>query len=82
MLKINLLKVIVVGDWNMGLSKLDKSGGLFWKEINYRNVFVNFMKELNFIDIYCVIYLSIRIYIYEFKSLRFKLRIDFFFVLK
>ena len=37
MSKTNLSKVIIAGDWNTGLSKLDKSGGLPWKETNYRD---------------------------------------------
>ena len=60
MLKTNLLKVIIQGDWNPGLSKLDKSGGLPWKETNYRNALVNLMKELNLTDIYRAIHLSTR----------------------
>ena len=37
----------MAGDWNTGLSKLDKSGGLPWKETNNRNALVNLMRELN-----------------------------------
>ena len=32
MSKTNLSKVIIAGDWNTGLSKLNKSGGLPWKK--------------------------------------------------
>ena len=82
MSKTNLSKVIIAGDWNMGLSKLDKSEGLPWKETNYRNALVNLMKELNIADIYPTIHLSTRTYTYESKSLRLKPRIDFFLVSK
>ena len=82
MSKTNLSKVIIAGDWNTGLSKLDKSGGLPWKETNYRNALVNLMKELNLTDIYRAIHPSTRTYTYESKSLRLKSRIDFFLVSK
>ena len=82
MSKTNLSKVIIAGDWNTGLSKLDKSGGLPWKETNYRNALVNLMKELNLTDIYRTIHPSTRTYTYESKSLRLKSRIDFFLVSK
>ena len=65
-----------------GLSKLDKSGGLPWKETNYRNSLLNLMKELNLTDIYRAIHPSTRTYTYESKSLRLKSRIDFFLVSK
>ena len=72
----NLSRVIIAGDWNTGLTKFDKSGGLPWKETNYRNALLNLMKELNLIDIYRVIHPSTRTYTYESKSLRLKSRID------
>lgn len=46
-----------------------------------RNIFVDFMKELNFIDIYCDLYLKFKFFIYVLKLLNLKLRIDFFFIL-
>ena len=82
MSKTNLSKVIIAGDWNTGLSKWDKSGGLPWKETNYRNALVNLMKELNLTDIYRTIHPSTRTYTYESKSLRLKSRIDFFLLSK
>ena len=83
MLKTNLSKVIIAGEWNTGLSKLDKSGGLPWKETNYRNALVNLMKELNLGDkLYRAIHPSTRTYTYKSKSLRLKSRIDFFLVSK
>ena len=83
MSKTNLSKVIREGDWNTGLSKLDKSGGLPWKETSYRNVLVNrLMKELNLTAVYRVIHPSTRTYTYESKSLRLKSIIDFFLVSK
>ena len=78
MSKTNVAKVIIAGDWNKRLNKLDKSGGLPWNETNYRNALVNLMKELNLTDIYLAIYPSTRTYANESKSLRFKSTIDFF----
>ena len=80
--KTNLSKVIIACDWNTGLSKLDKSGGLPWKEPNYRNALVNLTKELNLTNIYCAIHSSTRTYTNQSKSLRLKSRIDFFLVSK
>ena len=82
MAKTNLSKVIIAGDWNKGLSKLDKSGGLPWKETSYRNALANLMKELNLTDVYRAIHPGTRTYTYESKSLRLKSRIDFFLVSK
>ena len=72
MSKTNLSKVIIAGDWNTGLSKLDKSGGLPWKETNYRNALLNLMQGLNLTDIYRAIHP--RTYTYESKSLRLKIK--------
>ena len=70
--KTNLSRVIIAGDWNTGLSKLDKSGGLPWKDTNYRNALSNLMKELNLTDIYRAIHPLTRTYTYKSKSLRLK----------
>ena len=35
--KTDTSRVIIVGDWNITLNKLDKHGGLTWKETTYRN---------------------------------------------
>ena len=80
--KTNISKVILAGDWNTGLSKLDKSGGLPWKEtyMYYRNALLNLMKDLNLADIYRTIHPNTRTYTYESKSLKLKSTIDFFLV--
>ena len=80
MSKTNLSKVIIAGDWNTGLSKLDKSRGLPWKETSYRNALVNVMKKLNLTDVYRAIHPSTKTSTYESKSLKLKSRIDFFLV--
>ena len=82
MSKTKLSKVIREGDWNTGLSKLDKSGGLPWKETSYRNVLVNLVKELNLTGVYRAIHPSTRTYTYESKSLSLKSRLDFFLLSK
>ena len=82
MSKTNLSTVIIAGDWNTGLSKLDKSGGLPWKETSYRNALLNLMKELNLTEVYRAIHPPTRTYTYESKCPRLKSRIDFFLVSK
>lgn len=74
------MKIIIVGDWNCFLFFRDKYGGFSWKEINYRNFIVDFMEELDLVDIYRKFYLNIKVFTYESKSLKFKFRIDYFFV--
>ena len=72
----------MAGDWNTGLNHLDKSGGLLWKETNYRNGLVSLMQQLNMIDIYRVLHPNTTTYTYESKSLKLKSRIDFFLIAK
>lgn len=81
MFKIDILKVIIFGDWNIIFNWIDKFGGFLWKVISGRNIFVDFMEELNFIDIYCELYLKFKFFIYVLKLLNLKLRIDYFFIL-
>ena len=44
--KTDTSSVIVVGDWNTTLNKLDKHGGVPWKETNYRNSVCDLMEEI------------------------------------
>ena len=50
--KTDITKIIIAGDWNGSLFPKDKSGGLPWKETNYRNSIVDLMDGLDLVDIY------------------------------
>ena len=71
----NTSSLIIAGDWNTTLSSLDKQGGLTWKETNYRNSLVHFIK-----DIYRKLHPKNKSYTYESKPLKLKSRIDFFLI--
>ena len=79
---LHITRVVMAGDWNKGLNHLNKSGGLSWKETNYRNGLVSLMQQLNMIDIYCALHPNTRTYTYKSKSLKLKSRIDFFLIPK
>ena len=76
----NTSSVIIAGDWNATLNSLDKQGGLTWKETNYRNSLVHFMKEANLVDIYRKFHPKSKSYTNESKPLKLKSRIDFFLI--
>ena len=65
---------------NLTLNRIDKQGGLPWKETAYRNAVVDLMGELNFIDIYRHLHPRTKSFTYELKSSKLKSRIDFFLV--
>lgn len=52
MLNINILNVIIGGEWNIIFNLIDKCSGYFWKVISYRNFFMCYINKFNFIDIY------------------------------
>ena len=58
----------------------DKSGGLPWKETNYRNSIVDLMDELDLVDIYRKLHPNTKAFTYESKSLKLRSRIDYFLV--
>ena len=74
----NTSSVIIAGDWNTTLNPLDKQGGLTWKETNYKNSLVHFIKEASLVDIYHKLQPKNKSYTYESKPLKLKSRIDFF----
>ena len=45
--KTDTSKIIITGDWNTTLNKIDKHGGLPWKETTYRNSIIDLMEELD-----------------------------------
>ena len=48
--KTDTSKVIILGDWKTTL-KIDKLGGLPWKETTCRNYIIDLMEELDLLDI-------------------------------
>ena len=78
--KTDITKIIIAGDWNGSLFPKDKSGGLPWKETNYRNSIVDLMEELDLVDIYRKLHPNAKAFTYESKSLKLKSRIDYFLV--
>ena len=50
--KTDTTKLIISGDWNATPNKIDKWGGLPWKETTYRNSIIDLMEELDLLDIY------------------------------
>ena len=47
MSKTDISKVIISGDWNITLNRIDKLRGLPWKPTGGRNILVDLMEELN-----------------------------------
>ena len=80
--KTDTPSVIVVGDWNTILNKLDKHGGVPWKETNYRNSVCDIMEEIGLVDIYRLLHPRTKQFTYESKPLRLKSRIEFFLISK
>ncbi|CAH3176005.1 unnamed protein product, partial [Porites lobata] len=74
--------LIVGGDWNCTLSKIDKIGGTIWKPTNYRNLILTTMDAFDLVDIQRLRHPRLRKYSYESKVLKLKSRIDFFLVAK
>ena len=78
--KTDTTKIIISGDWNTTLNKIDKSGGLPWKETTYRNSIIDLMEELDLLDIYRVLHANTKSFTYETKNSKLKSRIDFFLI--
>ena len=78
--KTSTTKIIIAGDWNCSLFPNDKSGGLPWKETNYRNSIVDLMEKLDLVDIYRKLHPNAKAFTYESESLKIKSRIDYFLV--
>ena len=78
--KTDTTKLIISGDWNATLNKIDKWGGLPWKETTYRNSIIDLMEELDLLDIYREFHADTKSFTYETKNSKLKSRIDFFLV--
>ena len=72
--------LIVGGDWNYTLSKMDKTGGTIWKPTSYRNLTLTTMDAFDVVDIQRLRLPRLQKYSYESKSLKLKSKIDFFLV--
>ena len=72
--------MIISGDWNATLNKIDKWGGLPWKETTYRNSIIDLMEELDLLDIYRQFHADTKSFTYETKNSKLKSGIDFFLV--
>ena len=75
--KTDTTKLIISGDWNATLNKIDKWGGLPWKETTYRNSIIDLMEELDLLDIYTQFHADTKSFTYETKNSKLKSRIDF-----
>ena len=73
-------KLIISGDWNTTLNRIDKRGGQPWKATNYRNSLINLMEELNLIDCYREKHPTTKSFTYGSKPLNLKSRINFFLI--
>ena len=80
--KSEISTLIVEGDWNCTLSKIDKIGGTIWKPTNYRNLILTTMDAFDLLGIQRLRHPRLRKYSYESKSLKLKSRIHFFLVTK
>ena len=72
--------LVMAGDWYTTLSPLDKQGGLTWKETEYRNSLIHFIKEIKLVDIYREMHPKNKFYTYESKPLKLKSCIDCFLI--
>ena len=80
--KTDVSNLIIVGDWNVTLEAVDKKGGIQWKPSVYRDLLVQFMDELNLVDVLRIKNPSKRCFTYESSTLKMKSRIDFFLIPK
>ena len=78
--KTDTTKLIISGDWNATLNKIDKWGGLPWKETTYRNSIIDLMEELDLLDIYRQFHADTKLFTYETENSKLKSRIEFFLV--
>ena len=66
--------------WPATLNKIDKWGGLPWKETTYRNSIIDLMEELDLLDIYRQFHADTKLFTYETENSKLKSRIEFFLV--
>ena len=61
-------------------NKIDKWGGLPWKETTYRSSIIDLTEELDLLDIYGQFHADTKSFTYETKNSKLKSRIDFFLI--
>ena len=76
MCRANVNSLVVGGDWNVTLQKVDKHGKNTWKPTQYRNEILSIMEELDLLDIARELHPQKNIYTYESKQYSSKSRID------
>ena len=74
--------LIIGGDWNVTLNKIDKQGGLKWTPTSYAKQLKTIMEELELIDISRERHPKKKIFTYESKYYKCKSRLDFFIISK
>ena len=75
--KVEIDNVIIGGDWNVTLERIDKKGGAQWKPSPYRDKLLLMMEELNLSDVFRKKNPSKKGYTYESKYLKVQSRIFF-----
>ena len=74
----NISKLILVGDWNVTLEAINKSGGIPWRTTAYCDQVLALSREFELVDILRVKYPNGKFYTNESKALKMKSRIDYF----
>ena len=72
--------LIVGGDWNVTLNKIDKQGLHKWIPSSYRDNILSAMEELDLIDIMRNFHPRKKVFTYESKQYKSKSRLDFFLI--
>ena len=74
----DISRLVITGDWNTTLHRIDKSGGRPWKPTKYRDAILDLMDELNLVDIFRTLNSTKKAFTYESSVLNLKSRIDYF----
>ena len=78
--KSEITSLIVGGDWNCTLAKMDKSGGSKWKAMNSRNGILMMMEMFDLIDVQRKCHPNLQKFSYFSKALGVRSRIDYFLI--
>ena len=66
--KTDVSNLIIVGDWNVTLEAVGKKGGIQWKPSVYRDLLVQFMDELDLVDVLRIKNPSKRCFTYDSQT--------------
>ena len=80
MSKVYIKSLIIGGDWNATLNKIDKQGLRKWAPSSYRDNIISAMNELDMIDIMRDLHPKKKMFTYESKQYKSKSRLDFFLI--